>query len=108
MAYSIARIERLLKHFMMKPIIILLALFMLTFMSSINEQSNAKTFVDGYNECQVAMPADTKKVTFYQGETSDNDTFIKGSKPDSEPQKSSPAMQTCLSGKCVNNIVVIL
>jgi hypothetical protein len=92
----------------MKPIIFLLALFMLTLMSSINEKSNAKTFVVGYNGCQIAMPADNKKVPLYQGETTDNDTFIKDSKPDSEPQKCSPAMQTCLSGKCVNNVFIVL
>jgi hypothetical protein len=54
------------------------------------------------------VPADTKKVTLYQGETTDSDNFIKKGKSHSEPQKSSPAMQTCLSGKCVNNVFIIL
>jgi hypothetical protein len=95
MSYSYSRKEGLLNHIMMNPITFLLALFMLTQTSNTNQQSNVQHAAVGYNECLITMPAD-------------NEPVLKDSEINSEPQNSSPAIQTFVSGKCANNVIIIL
>ena len=91
---------------MMKLIIFIASLTVLMLISQHN-QNNSTVSAAGNHEANMIVPGETR-TPFYGPEYIGIDPVPIESEPNADGQLSSYAMETFLSGKCMNNVLIIL